>query len=409
MTDGELFDLDEVVRFGWPWHGTWRNDLLHLPNGATMTLPGAVPTMGDALAVMIPERAPVTTSPSDAAAGLTWLNYAVIYGVNHVLYGKALGPGKWIHIAEDLSPWIASAVIDKNGTGTLTLTGIDEPAIVQTIAIDCGNAAGTAYPDTIVAFEDAARTGRRAVFAWRWPDFMNQTPDPYAPWEAAWRYTRGRAFAHAELVIAGTPPAAVATFTLQVIRGEASHYAVVTDTVDFQENYEYNENNEPVLVSVTGGGVFERTEVVAMTYDGDDALQKVIKRWRSTTTDYAKTQSPGGWAYAGQREIRRRLEIGALAGAWMISDYAWSGNNPVAQLVTAGGWEQFGDDCMVYGNKAFGLYEVSESNGWRFSHPMTWAVAPGGYVTTGTAYPPYAAVDPMTGGVTVYQENAVVV
>ena len=33
MTPGERFDQDEVLRFGDPWHGLYRNGVIELPNG----------------------------------------------------------------------------------------------------------------------------------------------------------------------------------------------------------------------------------------------------------------------------------------------------------------------------------------------------------------------------------------
>lgn len=410
---GEVFDFDSLERFGWPWHGVYRGGALYLPNGESMQLPGqAEPSMGDSLVVMVPGRPEVETSQSDAAIGYSWLNYGVVAGVEHALYGKELGKGAWVYVADDGSAWVATAVIANSGGATITLVGIMDSSVTQILEVSCSGAAGIRFPTTIVAFEDAARSGRRAVFAWRLPDFLNAPVDPYVPWEAEWRYTRGVAFAHAEISISGTPPNATATFDLKVIKGSAvdgaeSDFVLVFDTRRYVSVYD--DEDPDLLLSTTGGGILEQIQVVAMTYDADDVLQKVIVRTRWTTTNYAMTLSGEEYYYSGSYQHRRNLEIGGLSGFLMISDYAWSGTVEAPQLTTTGGWEQVGDDCVCYGNKAFGLYEVSESEGWRFSYPMTWAVAPDGYVVTGSAVPPYAAAHPFTGSVLLYGEDAVVV
>ena len=51
MTPGERFDQDEVLRFGDPWHGLYRNGVIELPN-ATTRAPGSSPSSGSSFAII---------------------------------------------------------------------------------------------------------------------------------------------------------------------------------------------------------------------------------------------------------------------------------------------------------------------------------------------------------------------
>lgn len=110
MTPGELFDLDEVERFGNPWHGLAHSGsggtFVDLPNGGTRTIP-AWDGFGDSYQIAIPGQAAVTTSTDDVADGMTWLNYGIMYGRDKYLYGQPIGAMSWIYIDADLVPWLA--------------------------------------------------------------------------------------------------------------------------------------------------------------------------------------------------------------------------------------------------------------------------------------------------------------
>lgn len=122
MTPGELFDLDEVERFGDPWHGLAQNGVggykIQLSNGGTHDAPPF--DGGDSYVIKIPGQAPVGTSAADAADGMTWLNYAVMSGDTKFLYGKALGRMSWIYIDGAAVPWLATAEWNA-GAGVLTV------------------------------------------------------------------------------------------------------------------------------------------------------------------------------------------------------------------------------------------------------------------------------------------------
>lgn len=121
MTPGERFDQDEVLRFGDPWHGLYRNGVVELPN-ATTRAPGGAPSNGSSFVIQIPGRPAVTTSPADAAQGMTWLNYAIMAGDAHAVYGRSLGDNSWIFIDADGVPWRAVMSWAAMTTSLLTVT-----------------------------------------------------------------------------------------------------------------------------------------------------------------------------------------------------------------------------------------------------------------------------------------------
>ena len=111
MTPGELFDLDEVERFGDPWHGLakatnagWK---IQLAGGGTHDYVGT--SGGDSYVVAIPGQAAVTTSTDDAAQGMAWLNYGIMAGRAKALYGTPIGEMRWIFIDSANVPWLATA------------------------------------------------------------------------------------------------------------------------------------------------------------------------------------------------------------------------------------------------------------------------------------------------------------
>ena len=121
MAAGESFDLDTIERFGDPWHGLLRGGVIELPNSTTRAPLGTLPNDGSSHTIMIPGAAAVTTSGADTTAGMTWLNYAMMTGNNHCLYGLPLGNLSWIYIDSDDLPW--GAELSGSGSSlTITLT-----------------------------------------------------------------------------------------------------------------------------------------------------------------------------------------------------------------------------------------------------------------------------------------------
>lgn len=118
MTPGERFDQDEVLRFGQPWHGLWRNGVIELPNSTTRARDGAPPN-GSAFMARIPGQPAVTTPAEDAAQGMNWLNYAIMTGLDRWAVDESSIYFAWVFIDADNVPWGARLTFS---TGTMTVT-----------------------------------------------------------------------------------------------------------------------------------------------------------------------------------------------------------------------------------------------------------------------------------------------
>lgn len=104
---------------GCPWHGVYRhqtnvidlpgaNEIADIPfvSRPTITAYGNH-AAGDVHQVAIPGQPAVTTTTAEAALGMTWLNYALLSGADHSLYGVKLGNRKWLYIDDAGAPWLA--------------------------------------------------------------------------------------------------------------------------------------------------------------------------------------------------------------------------------------------------------------------------------------------------------------
>lgn len=408
MIDAKFFDQDEIVRFGQPFHGLYRGGVLTLPTSVTITPPPPLPVGSDGFMVKIPDRPVVTTSPADAAEGMEWLNYAIVSGENHVFYGIELGLNSWIYVADDDSAWRAEATISPSGTASVVLTNINDTTQTQTVTASCAPAPGSGtFSGKIVQFEDVSTDGRSACFCWRDPDYWYPPANPYVPWEADPRYTRGLFIAcHARLDISGVPPSASAEFVLVMTSGTESgvarRYATIVDTLEFINHYD--PENPELLVSVTGAGIVEETEVCAMMFDADNVLLPVVKRRWTITSDYVYDVFAN--TYAGTRSVRRRLEYGSVVTSTLQSDYAWSGSDPVEQITTSGWWQQWGDGAIRYSNKCYGLYELSTGGSYRFGAFISFASVLSGWVSTGSGWTPVAAAHPESGAITSFDSGS---
>lgn len=160
MTPGARFDLDEVLYFGDPWHGLYRGAVVELPNSTTRALPGDAPTDGSSFAIKIPGQPAVTTSTADAAAGMTWLNYGLINGKNHCLYGRAMGEAAWILIDADNVPW--RAVLSGSG-GTMTIT-MDRFGLFDSPHVTHSASTSFTWPSgKLMSIDDIDSTGRQVA------------------------------------------------------------------------------------------------------------------------------------------------------------------------------------------------------------------------------------------------------
>jgi len=213
MTDGETYDLNEIERFGDPWHGLVKGGVIELPNSGTKALAGETPVSGDCFLVQVPGQPAVTTSAEDAAEGMTWTNYGLLYGSQHILYGVALNELSWLYIAPDETVW---RVQYANGSGDLTFTrfgllGEDPAAVAQTISL---SGVDTGYFTRCL---DLTATGNKALIGSAVESVY------YTPSRAAANILGGVFL----IEISGTPPAASATFATladeTACRGTASN------------------------------------------------------------------------------------------------------------------------------------------------------------------------------------------
>lgn len=163
---------DEVVIFGWPWHGQVRSATnpsqgeVVLPNGATREHP--VPERPwNTYRVRVPGTPMVTRTPeqlaADAAAGRSWWSQAILCGSSFQLYGRDLGG--WVYSAPDGSRWI----IDLAGGAARRLGEIGGPAMLRTLTVTWPSDNGQVTP----SLDDGS--GEPPVF--QWPAPLDITPD----------------------------------------------------------------------------------------------------------------------------------------------------------------------------------------------------------------------------------------
>ena len=211
----EIYDLDHVVSWGWPWHGLATNGQLALPNGTTVPIPGADPLHGHCWIIKKPGQPEVTTTPAETAEGYTWHNYAVMSGVRHTIYGVDLGAAKWIYIDPDGKPWKAqiggSASLFGVGLTPLQPPGTSQNVLVTPDVIIPG--ASSAFP----IIRDIASHGRQVLLEM---EAASSIPAERSPeLGAALGVSAGimpRIYTGATrpwylLTISGVPPAATAT------------------------------------------------------------------------------------------------------------------------------------------------------------------------------------------------------
>lgn len=178
MADQAQF-LDEIVRFGDPWHGLFRGGVLELPNGQTRSA-AAPPNWGDCFDVVVPGTPAVTTSPADAAAGMSWLNYGLLAGGRHCFYGVELGPLKWLYVAPDNVVWLASLAWSGVNAATINLAPLFGTAPTQSIAVTCAPTLVSPALAVVGEVMDIAQNGRAVVFLLKKNNRTDEAHDPQA-------------------------------------------------------------------------------------------------------------------------------------------------------------------------------------------------------------------------------------
>lgn len=173
MTPGELFDLDEAVQFGDPWHGLQRGFSGELPGGIVRAR-NSQPAFGDRYEIQISGAPAVTTSPAEAALGMTWLNYAVMAGWNHVLYdGIALGNRRWVWVDDANTPCLVELSISGAGMSVSAqrFGALDEPASpVYTASCSLSSPVESTTLEAYIS--DIDEHGRLAVVVWHSKSYL---------------------------------------------------------------------------------------------------------------------------------------------------------------------------------------------------------------------------------------------
>ena len=266
----ELFDFDEVVRFGDPWHGLVRNGVIELPNSTTRT-PIVVPDGGDCFKVEIPGQAAVTTDAADTAAGMTWLNYALIAGDNHCLYEKQLGNDRWIYVYGSGDCWLAQLSLNiGTGAGSVSFRrfGVmpETGAVVQTATFSLtGPFSGDEFK-----IDDINDTGSGVLVVVSTP--VDEWAYPTSAVKTFGCRNIGGGF---EITISGVPPSATVTAT-QI----ASSTEAAGSSVDTLSRTHVVTNNVDTIVSVTGD-FGHSNKLFGLCY-GDSGPLQVLRSFSAT-------------------------------------------------------------------------------------------------------------------------------
>lgn len=99
----ELYDQDEIIAFGNPWHGSMEfNGTLTLPNGSSMA--GVGEQNGDHCLVEFAGLMEPTTSAPEVAAGMAWRSYSILQGRGRRYSPKGnlgFGIAAWLYRTDD--------------------------------------------------------------------------------------------------------------------------------------------------------------------------------------------------------------------------------------------------------------------------------------------------------------------
>lgn len=135
-------------KIGHPWHGLYRADIEKIvtPAGGNIDPPGEVPFSGDCYLVQIPGLPEPETTTDEAAAGQTWLNYALVSDGR--VYGKNIGGPLYIDAAGRawrLTIWPGGNRTSQTISVTVQATRFGE--------IGSGEAASVTLPALTVGFD----------------------------------------------------------------------------------------------------------------------------------------------------------------------------------------------------------------------------------------------------------------
>lgn len=200
---GELFDLDEITRFGWPWHGLWQGDRLVLGNGSDSPVWIWPPIDGDCFRIKVPDMPSVDTTPEEQAEGIEWRNYALLCGSNSVLYNVEMQQGGWVFIDSNKRPWKCRMEFLSKTSATLRIYDLESlSSPVQSITLTFSMPGWTPSSDAAWYICDMNSRGSDLLWAIR-PQRNRQIPVP-SGWGDVCHLSR--------LKLSGIPPAVTAVW-----------------------------------------------------------------------------------------------------------------------------------------------------------------------------------------------------
>ena len=299
--------FDSLVKWGSPWHGEMVGATITLPNAQTRTAPGASQYVdgGDFFKVQVPGQPAAITTPAETADGKEWLNYGIISGANHLLYGEILGERAWLYVAPDNSIWLVKVVFP-GATAAISFTPfgrMGEPvaSVAQTIYI-------TPSWTTIKSLDiiqDITPQGDKIVWSHR--------DDSAGSAGRASRQRQTMVDGITLLTISGTPPAAAASWTIEKTEtdclGSTTNTLLTTQTAEYKYGELYDTYPDIVEVST----------IVTDTITWD---------WATDGPDPTPPEPtiPSGYAFASEE----------AAGAGLVWSEPYSANYRVILTVFSG-------------------------------------------------------------------------
>lgn len=339
---------------GHPWHGLWKQttNKITTPAGGDIALPGSEPSgviaaewiehgyqnipVGYVYKFSIPGLAAVTTSPSEAAAGMTWTNYAVISGFSRQLYGKSIQPNTHLYAAPDGTVWScrvtpsgdfatkkmrASVSFRRFGqigeSGSAPMYSMAQRVINLNIRSDVSG--------DYFQIEDISSDGSRILIAG-----YGYTHN--GDMHKRWCHSIG------EVVIAGVPPAATVTLTqvagdlagphsslvstsshkyLEYATNVAGDYEVINTFYDISDSLTpANPTHRYLIMPVSESLEIDDEELIGARYDAADNVQ-VMKVVRLYSMTMSGTLSPAGMSQ-GKNGLTPR---GAISGSRTASGH----------------------------------------------------------------------------------------
>jgi hypothetical protein len=434
---GAPFLLDEIVKAGETRHGLYNNATgnLRLPNGQNMSLPlTSRPQGSETFVLRKPGMPAVVTTPEEAAAGHTWINYVILAGRNKTFYGKPVGLG-WLYLDDAGTLWTVGYNVTVTGV-TLTLT---RPGHLQTIgpiaiapALQAETADQLEWLNSMVV--DLDSRGKQAVLTWTETDAA-----PHLWYSPRTQLERGRWYPRAmiKIQINGSPPAATATVTLLLDRANpALEGNTITDGTwsythtrwrqivrryndgtndieEFDSGFQSYSTTDGVALPWpipdgwtfdTGGNteqqthLWQRNLIISYTFDAADALQPVVFEH---VQDYAAFGSfftapfeltPQG---AGTYTETMRLRIGGVAQVFQrITTRAGD-----TQTVTGGPLLNYGH-FVRYSNSLYGVYTTLNDQPVYYPPVSAYGIAAGPSLShVNASLVPYASRNPINNDV----------